>query len=71
VVTRLREMRRLLAGAPAMGRDRPEFGPDVRSFVADHHVLFYRPLKRASGIGPVRVLRGIHEIDSISSGDED
>jgi toxin ParE1/3/4 len=52
VVTRLRDIARMLAGAPAMGRNRPELGTHIRSFVADRHVLFYRPLRRPAGIEP-------------------
>jgi toxin ParE1/3/4 len=71
VVTRLRGLARILAGAPALGRARPELGAGVRSFPADRHVLFYRPLRGAAGIQIVRVLHGARDVDSISSGDED
>ena len=30
----------LLAEHPRMGRRRPEFGPDVRSFVVEKHVIY-------------------------------
>lgn len=33
----------LLAEHPRMGRRRPEFGSDVRSFVVENHVIYYRP----------------------------
>lgn len=33
----------LLAEQPALGRRRPEFGTDVRSFVVESHVIYYRP----------------------------
>jgi toxin ParE1/3/4 len=32
----------LLAEQPAVGRARPEFGVDVRSFVVEGHVIYYR-----------------------------
>jgi toxin ParE1/3/4 len=35
----------LLAEHPRMGRRRPEFGPHVRSFVVEKHVIYYRPEK--------------------------
>ena len=35
----------LLAENPRMGRRRPEFGADVRSFVVENHVIYYRPDK--------------------------
>ena len=65
VVMRLRKMACGFAGAPALGRVRPELGADLRSFVADRHVLFYRPLKGTVGIELARVLHGAREIDAI------
>jgi toxin ParE1/3/4 len=67
VVTRLREVARLLASAPALGRRRPELGPGLRSFVADPYVLFYRPL--TGGIELARVLHGARDIDALFSAD--
>jgi toxin ParE1/3/4 len=32
----------LLAEQPRMGRLRPEFGADVRSFTVENHVIYYR-----------------------------
>ena len=32
----------LLAEQPRMGRLRPEFGSDVRSFTVENHVIYYR-----------------------------
>ena len=32
----------LLVEQPAMGRSRPEFGADVRSFVVESYVIYYR-----------------------------
>lgn len=69
-VMRLRDMAFMLASAPAMGRDRPELGPHIRSFVADRYVLFYRPLSRAVGIELARVLHGARDVDAIFSGDK-
>jgi toxin ParE1/3/4 len=70
LVTRLRGMARFLAGAPTMGRARPELGTPIRSFVADRYVLFYRPLGRPAGIELVRVLHGARDVDDVISGDE-
>jgi toxin ParE1/3/4 len=70
VLTRLRDLARMLAGAPAMGRNRPELGPDIRSFVADRHVIFYRP-SRPAGIEVVRVLHGARDVDALFSADTD
>ena len=69
VVTRLRDMAWLLAGAPALGRRRPELGPELRSFVADRYVLFYRPLAGATGIELARVLHGARDLDALFSAD--
>jgi toxin ParE1/3/4 len=69
-VTRLRDMARMLAGAPAIGRERPELGPDIRSFVVDRYVLFYRPLTGAVGVELVRVLHGARDVDAVFSGHE-
>ena len=71
VLTRSRDVARMLAGAPAMGRARPELGADIRSFAADRYVLFYRPLRRAAGIQLVRVLHGARDVDAILCGDQD
>ena len=69
VMTRLRDMARLLAGAPALGRCRPELGRDLRSFVADSYVLFYHPLAGGAGIELVRVLHGARDLDTLFSAD--
>jgi toxin ParE1/3/4 len=45
----------LLAVNPRMGRRRPEFGSDVRSFVVENHVIYYRPGKE---LFVARVLHG-------------
>ena len=69
VVMRLRDLARLLAGAPALGRSRPELGRDLRSFVADPYVLFYRPLAGMTGIELARVLHGARDLDALFSAD--
>jgi toxin ParE1/3/4 len=61
----------MLAGAPAIGRARPEIGSGVRSFVVNGYVLFYRPLAGAAGIELVRVLQGARDVAAVFSGDED
>lgn len=50
-----------LAEQPYMGRARPELAPDLRSFPAASHVVFYRP--DAGGIIVVRVLHGRRDIE--------
>jgi toxin ParE1/3/4 len=69
VVMRLRDMARMLAGAPGLGRARPELGPGLRSIVADRYVLFHRPLAGASGIELARVLHGARDLDALFSAD--
>jgi toxin ParE1/3/4 len=32
----------MLVELPRIGRRRPEFGPDVRSFAVENHVIYYR-----------------------------
>ena len=68
---RLRDMARMLAGAAAIGRARPEIGADVRSLVVNRCVLFYCPPSGAAGIERVRVLHGARDADAVFSGDED
>ena len=69
IVVRLRDLARLLAGAPGLGRRRPELGLDLRSFVADSYVLFYRPLAGSAGIEVARVLHGARDVDAVFSAD--
>jgi toxin ParE1/3/4 len=57
----------MLSSAPALGRPRPELGTNVRSFVADRYVLFYRPLSRGAGIQLARVLQGARDVDALMS----
>ena len=71
VFTRLRDIARMLSGAMALGRARPELGADIRSLVADRYVLFYRPLSDPAGIQLIRVLHGARDVDAIFSGNED
>jgi toxin ParE1/3/4 len=71
VVARLRDMARMLAAAPTIGRNRPELSADIRSFVADRYVLFYRPLRQAGGIELIRMLHGARDIDAMSSDHDD
>jgi toxin ParE1/3/4 len=71
VVIRLRDIARMLSEAMAMGRARPELGADIRSFVANRYVLFYRPLSDPAGIQLIRGLHGARDVDAIFAGDED
>ena len=46
----------MLSEHPRMGRLRPEFGPGVRSFAVENHVIYYRQEERDVLIA--RVLHG-------------
>lgn len=69
VVVRLRDAARVLAGAPGLGRPRPELGAGLRSLAADRYVLFYRPLDGTTGIELARVLHGARDLDALFSVD--
>lgn len=57
----------MLTTFPEAGRKRPELKKGIRSFVAEHHVIFYRTINQ--GIEIVRVLDGTRDIDKIFSDD--
>ena len=57
----------MLATFPEAGRKRPEIKEGLRSFVAERHVIFYRPINQ--GIEVVRVLYGTRDIKQIFSDD--
>lgn len=57
------EAARLHARFPESGRARPEFGPDVRSFLVRPYVVFYHPA--GDTIEVLRVLHGRRDIDRI------
>ena len=52
-----------LAEAPGVGRARPEFGAQLRSFAVGKYVIFYRAIE--GGVEIVRVLHGARDIDQI------
>ena len=53
----------LLAENPRLGRERPEFAPELRSFAVHKYIVFYRP--GPNGIEVVRVLHGARDIERI------
>ena len=67
VVDRLRAQARKLAETPGMGRSRQDLRPDLFSFPAGRHVLFYRP--QPGGIVLVRVLHGARDQPSYVGND--
>ena len=57
----------MLATFPKSGRNRPEIENEIRSFVAERHVIFYRVI--VTGVEIVRVLYGTRDIERIFSED--
>jgi toxin ParE1/3/4 len=53
----------LLALQPSMGRLRPDFGPDVRSFPRRDYILFYRFTGHTVGIA--RVVHGARDLERL------
>lgn len=68
VVERLRIHARNLAANPGMGRRREDLRPDLFSFPAGKHVLFYHP--QSGGIVLVRVLHGARDLPALFSATE-
>ena len=68
VMERLRAQARKLAATPGIGRSRQDLRPDLFSFPAGRHVLFYRP--QPGGIVLVRVLHGARDLPALFSGTE-
>lgn len=52
----------LLAEHPLIGRSRPEFGENVRSFPVGNYLIFYVP--RTDGIDIARVIYGGRDLPS-------
>lgn len=53
----------LLATQPLIGRLRPEFAPNLRSFTEGRYVIFYR--LTASGIEIVRIIHSARDMRAI------
>lgn len=50
----------MLALRPALGRQRPELGPAIRSFPLGRYVIYYQ--KTSGGISVVRVLHSARDV---------
>jgi toxin ParE1/3/4 len=48
---------------PAMGRNRQELAPSLRSFPVGKYVIYYRSIEE--GIQIIRVLHGARDIDEV------
>lgn len=63
LIDELHQMTQLLVRQPMLGRLRPEFGPDVRSFPHGDYLVFYRPASQ--GVGIVRVVHGARDLSAL------
>jgi toxin ParE1/3/4 len=63
LIDELHQVTRLLVSQPTMGRLRPEFGPDVRSFPHGNYLVLYRPATQ--GVGIARVVHGARDLASL------
>jgi toxin ParE1/3/4 len=63
VIGEINERCDLLADNPMMGRSRPEFGRDVRSFPSGAYIIFYRPAEDSVEI--LRVIHGARNIEAM------
>lgn len=59
-VDALRAQAQRLAEQPLMGRERPEFGKQVRSFPHGQYLVIYRPI--AEGIAVARIVHGARDL---------
>jgi toxin ParE1/3/4 len=62
-VNRIEEQCRLLVDNPIMGRPRPEFGPDVRSYTWSNYLIYYAPVD--DGLEIMRVVHGARNIQEL------
>jgi toxin ParE1/3/4 len=60
IVDQLRASMQLIAQFPKMGRLRPEFGLNLRSYATGEYVVFYLPTN--GGITVTRVLHGRRDL---------
>jgi toxin ParE1/3/4 len=65
-VDRLDRLCSLLAVAPAMGRLRPEVGPNIRSIGLGNYLVFYRWHAEAQRVDILSVWHGRRRLPSIS-----
>jgi toxin ParE1/3/4 len=55
----------VVASAPYIGRERPEFPGAPRSIVVRPYVIFYHPLAEGDGIAIWRVLHGARRLEDL------
>lgn len=59
-IARIREKCYNIASTPLIGRQREDFGADIRSFPFGNYLIFYRPIN--SGIAVVHVFHGARDL---------
>jgi toxin ParE1/3/4 len=62
-VARLREKCYAISATPYIGRQRDDFGADIRSFPFGNYIIFYRPI--SSGIAVIHVLHGARDLEAV------
>ena len=55
----------VVASAPYIGRERPEFEGNPRSLVVRPYVIFYEPLAEGDGIAIWRILHGARRMEEL------
>jgi toxin ParE1/3/4 len=60
MLERIGSVYKMLVENPLAGRQRPDFGPNLRSFAVDNYIVFYIP--QSAGIEVVRVVHGRQDI---------
>jgi len=65
VLSRIHGALEVLAFAPKIGRERPEFSGTPRSFVVRPYVVFYEPLSEDNGIVVWRIIHGARDLQRL------
>lgn len=64
LITKFREKLQHLAKWNTMGRPRPEFGKDCRSYPFGKYCFFFRPID--DGIEVIRIIHSARDLDQIT-----
>jgi toxin ParE1/3/4 len=62
MLERIGSVYKMLVQNPLAGRQRPDLGPNLRSFAVENFIIFYIP--QSDGITIVRVMHGRQDIRS-------
>jgi toxin ParE1/3/4 len=60
MLERIRSVYKMLVQNPLAGRQRPDLGPNLRSFAVYNYIVFY--ISQSAGIEIVRVMHGRQDI---------